>query len=153
MRWPSPGCQGFVSPVDPRARAGQEAPDALIAGIGLLILVPAALYLSTASAGDVGTGFHVVQSVELLAGAINLTLVGSTSGTDCASPDAAGPDRTWSASHDGDGSQSPSSLFSSFLFSSAFSSSGFSSSFDLGGGVRVNLVLPGSPPRVPIWMV
>ncbi len=47
----------------------------VIAGIGLVILVPAALYLSAASGGDVGGMFYLVQAIELLAGATNLTLM------------------------------------------------------------------------------
>lgn len=44
---------------------------------GLLVLVPAALYLSAkAQAGEFDTGFYVVQGVELVAGAANLALMG-----------------------------------------------------------------------------
>lgn len=47
-----------------------------IAGIGLLVLVPAALYLDgLASHGEFGTLFYTVQAVELAAGAINLALM------------------------------------------------------------------------------
>jgi hypothetical protein len=47
-----------------------------IAGNGLLILVPAALYLDLlASRGDFGAVFSAVQTIELLAGALNLTLM------------------------------------------------------------------------------
>lgn len=47
-----------------------------IAGNGLLILVPAALYLDgLASHGEFGTVFFGVQAVELVAGAANLTLM------------------------------------------------------------------------------
>lgn len=48
----------------------------VIAGIGLVILVPAALYLAGSVEGDLGPGFYAVQSIELLAGAVNLTLMG-----------------------------------------------------------------------------
>lgn len=47
-----------------------------IAGNGLLILVPAALYLAAlASRGEFGNVFYGVQAIELVAGAINLTLM------------------------------------------------------------------------------
>jgi hypothetical protein len=47
-----------------------------IAGNGLLVLIPAALYLATlASRGEFGGLFYVVQAVELVAGAVNLVLV------------------------------------------------------------------------------
>lgn len=47
-----------------------------IAANGLLILIPAALFLSSrAQAGQFDTGFYVVQGVELIAGAMNLTLL------------------------------------------------------------------------------
>lgn len=48
-----------------------------IAANGLLILVPAAIFLDQwASAGAFDTRFYLVQGAELLAGAINLTLMG-----------------------------------------------------------------------------
>lgn len=48
-----------------------------IAANGLLVLVPCAIVLNRwASAGDFGTGFYALQAVELLAGGINLTLMG-----------------------------------------------------------------------------
>jgi hypothetical protein len=48
-----------------------------IAGNGLLILVPAALYLAAlASRGEFGSAFYGVQAIELGAGAINLMLMG-----------------------------------------------------------------------------
>lgn len=47
-----------------------------IAGNGILILVPAALYLATLAAeGAFGTVFYTVQAIELVAGAVNLTLM------------------------------------------------------------------------------
>jgi hypothetical protein len=47
-----------------------------IAGNGLLILIPAALYLATlVSRGEFGSLFYGVQAVELIAGAVNLTLM------------------------------------------------------------------------------
>lgn len=49
----------------------------IIAMNGLLILVPAAIYLSVkANAGSFDTSFYTVQVVELIAGATNLTLMG-----------------------------------------------------------------------------
>ncbi|WP_324695165.1 FAD-dependent oxidoreductase [Novosphingobium sp. RL4] len=48
-----------------------------IAANGLLILIPAALFLaSKARAGEFDTVFYVVQAVELIAGATNITLLG-----------------------------------------------------------------------------
>lgn len=44
---------------------------------GILVLIPCAVVLDRwASAGTFDTGFYVVQGVELLAGAINLILMG-----------------------------------------------------------------------------
>lgn len=49
----------------------------IIGANGLLILIPAALYLSIkAQAGEFDTWFYVVQGLELVAGAINLFLMG-----------------------------------------------------------------------------
>ncbi len=43
---------------------------------GILVLVPCVLYLgTTASASGLGAYFHEVQAVELLAGAVNITLM------------------------------------------------------------------------------
>ena len=48
-----------------------------IAANGLLILIPSAIVLDNlASAGTFGTMFYLVQGVELLAGAVNLSLMG-----------------------------------------------------------------------------
>lgn len=48
-----------------------------IAANGILILIPAALYLSfKAQAGAFDTGFYTIQAVELIAGAANITLLG-----------------------------------------------------------------------------
>lgn len=48
----------------------------IIGANGLLVLVPCALYLARASAeGDLGTWFYLVQAIELLTGAVNLTLL------------------------------------------------------------------------------
>jgi hypothetical protein len=47
-----------------------------IAANGLLILMPAAFYLATlASRGEFGVIFYSVQAIELIAGAVNLTLM------------------------------------------------------------------------------
>ncbi|MPZ61400.1 MAG: hypothetical protein GEU93_08900 [Propionibacteriales bacterium] len=47
-----------------------------IAGNGILILVPAVIYLDRlASRGDFGTTFVTVQSIELVAGLVNLALM------------------------------------------------------------------------------
>ena len=49
----------------------------LIAANGLLVLIPAALFLaSKARAGEFDTAFYVVQALEILAGATNITLLG-----------------------------------------------------------------------------
>lgn len=49
----------------------------LIAANGILVLIPAALFLcAKAKAGEFDTAFNVVQAVELLAGAANLALMG-----------------------------------------------------------------------------
>ena len=49
----------------------------LIAANGILILIPSALFLaSKASAGEFDTGFYVAQTLELAAGAANITLLG-----------------------------------------------------------------------------
>jgi len=49
----------------------------VIAAIGLLVLVPCALMLNRWAAASVfDTTFYLVQSIELLAGATNLTLMG-----------------------------------------------------------------------------
>ena len=61
--------------VGPIGRKKKRMP--IIAINGLVILLPAALYLnSLASQGDFGTNFYAVQLIELLAGATNLTLMG-----------------------------------------------------------------------------
>jgi hypothetical protein len=49
-----------------------------IAGNGLLVLIPSALYLAAkARAGEFDSGFTLVQAVELIAGTVNLTLLGA----------------------------------------------------------------------------
>ncbi|MGP8119864.1 MAG: hypothetical protein ACLP8B_04985 [Xanthobacteraceae bacterium] len=48
----------------------------VIAANGVVILVPAALYLAhLAARGDFGTWFYAVPALELIAGAVNLTLM------------------------------------------------------------------------------
>lgn len=48
----------------------------VIGANGLLILIPAAIYLDQmAGAGTFDTNFYVVQGLELLAGAVNITLM------------------------------------------------------------------------------
>ena len=48
----------------------------VIGANGLLILMPAAFYLAAkASAGEFDTMFYTVQAVELVAGAVNITLL------------------------------------------------------------------------------
>lgn len=47
-----------------------------IAGNGLMVLMPAALFLaSRATAGQLDTSFYLVQALELIAGAVNITLL------------------------------------------------------------------------------
>jgi hypothetical protein len=48
-----------------------------IAANGVLILIPSALYLAAkAQAGEFDGAFYAVQAVELVAGAVNMTLLG-----------------------------------------------------------------------------
>jgi hypothetical protein len=72
------GASGFRiagAATDPRITSKRRRMS-FIAGNGLFILVPAALYLAIlASRGDFGTRFYVVQAIELIAGAINITLM------------------------------------------------------------------------------
>ena len=49
----------------------------IIAGNGILVLIPAALFLAAkARAGEFDGAFYAVQAVELIAGAANITLLG-----------------------------------------------------------------------------
>jgi hypothetical protein len=49
----------------------------IVAANGLLVLIPAALFLaSKASAGQFDTSFYVVQAIELAAGPVNVALLG-----------------------------------------------------------------------------
>ena len=48
-----------------------------IAGNGLVVLVPSAVYLAyLANSGSFNTAFYAVQALELVVGAVNLTLMG-----------------------------------------------------------------------------
>ena len=48
----------------------------IVAPIGILVLVPCVLYLgTTSSAAGLGTYFYSVQAIELVAGAVNITLM------------------------------------------------------------------------------
>lgn len=48
----------------------------IIAANGILILIPSALFLaSKATSGEFDTSFYAVQLIELVAGAVNLTLL------------------------------------------------------------------------------
>jgi len=48
-----------------------------IAGNGILVLIPSALFLaSKASAGEFDTNFYLVQALELVAGGVNIALLG-----------------------------------------------------------------------------
>ena len=50
---------------------------AVIAGNGILLLIPSALFLaSKASAGEFDTSFYLVQALELVSGGVNITLLG-----------------------------------------------------------------------------
>lgn len=49
----------------------------VIAANGLLVLIPSALFLaSKAKAGELDSSFYIVQMLELVTGAVNLTLLG-----------------------------------------------------------------------------
>jgi hypothetical protein len=49
----------------------------MIAANGMLVLIPAALFLaSKANAGEFDSVFYAVQLIELVAGAVNITLMG-----------------------------------------------------------------------------
>lgn len=51
----------------------------IIGANGVLVLIPSALFLaSKAKAGDFDTTFYTVQVAELVAGAVNLTLLGKS---------------------------------------------------------------------------
>lgn len=72
------GGSGFALGNNRRGRliAGKKKRMPFIAANGLLILTPCAIFLSQwASVGVFETKFYIVQGIELLAGAINLTLM------------------------------------------------------------------------------
>lgn len=49
----------------------------VIAGNGIVVLIPCAFYLQRlAASGDFGSTFYAVQAIELLAGAVNLAMMG-----------------------------------------------------------------------------
>lgn len=66
----------------PRGLAGKKYRRMrIVAALGLLVLVPAALLLARwAAEGRYGPAFYAVQGAELLAGAINLVLLGCSFG-------------------------------------------------------------------------
>lgn len=73
------GASGFVLSKSRQGRlvAAKKRRMPWIAANGLLVLVPCALVLDRwAAASAIDTGFYVVQAVELVAGAVNLTLMG-----------------------------------------------------------------------------
>jgi hypothetical protein len=60
---------------DPRILAKKRRMP-VVAAIGLLVLVPCVLYLgTTVSPSDLGDHFDLVQGAELVAGAVNITLM------------------------------------------------------------------------------
>ena len=73
------GASGFRlagSSADPRILAKKRRMP-IIAANGLLVLVPAAFYLAALAGRAVfDTSFYVVQTIELIAGAVNLVLMG-----------------------------------------------------------------------------
>lgn len=73
------GASGFRlagGSADPRILAKKRRMP-IIAANGLLVLVPAAFYLAAlAGRGTFDTGFYLVQAIELVAGAVNLVLMG-----------------------------------------------------------------------------
>jgi hypothetical protein len=72
------GASGFWlagSSTDPRV-VSKKRRMPLLAGNGLFILIPAAFYLaSLASRGDFENKFYIVRALELVAGAVNITLM------------------------------------------------------------------------------
>ena len=73
------GASGFFLSKSRQGRlvASKKKRMPFIAAIGLLILVPCAIFLSQwAAAGTFDTTFYLVQALELLAGATNLALMG-----------------------------------------------------------------------------
>lgn len=73
------GASGFrLAGPNPRGLvAAKKRRMPFIAGNGIVILIPCAVYLQRlAAAGDFGTAFYVVQAIELVFGAVNITLMG-----------------------------------------------------------------------------
>lgn len=73
------GGSGFFLAKSRRGRIvdGKKKRTPIIAANGLLVLVPCAIALNRwAAAGSFDTTFYIVQAMELLAGASNLTLMG-----------------------------------------------------------------------------
>jgi hypothetical protein len=73
------GGSGFALASDRRGRVidAKIKRMPLIAGNGILILIPAALFLaSKARAAEFDTSFYAVQTLELVAGAANIALLG-----------------------------------------------------------------------------
>ena len=73
------GASGFVLAKTRKGRLVDEKKKRMpfIAANGLLVLIPCAIVLDRwASAGVLDTSFYVVQGIEFLAGAVNLTLMG-----------------------------------------------------------------------------
>ena len=72
------GCTGFVRAGRSRnARIlAKKRRMQVVAPIGILVLVPCVVYLgTTSSASGLGTYFYPVQGIELVAGAVNITLM------------------------------------------------------------------------------
>ncbi|KAA3640237.1 MAG: hypothetical protein DWP95_09005 [Proteobacteria bacterium] len=73
------GGSGFALSKNRRGRLTDQKKKRMpiIAANGVFILIPCAVFLDKwAAAGSFGTAFYLVQSLELLAGAVNLTLMG-----------------------------------------------------------------------------
>jgi hypothetical protein len=72
------GSTGFAlggRSTDPRVLAKKRRMQ-VVAAIGILVLVPCVVYLgTTATPSDLDTYFYAVQGVELVAGAVNITLM------------------------------------------------------------------------------
>lgn len=72
------GASGFklAGASSDRRVIGKKRRMPFIAGNGLFILIPTALYLAAlASRGELGALFYGVQAIELIAGAVNLSLM------------------------------------------------------------------------------
>ena len=72
------GATGFALAKERKGRIleGKKKRMPIIALIGMFILLPAAIYLNSwAAEGMFDTKFYILQAIELVAGAINLTLM------------------------------------------------------------------------------